>query len=190
MKRYNLEKFTYDTYLKLQQYRADQKWGANARTLKNSRENLKEVWEKIQLKDNISVGCMGIRNGSMEFSLFRELLPKSEIIGVDISEKVKEVEGEVYCCDFNHLPKEWAEKFDLLYSNSIDHSYNIKQTIREWRRVVKDKGCLLLAFSTDRLGYADLYNFEEKDIPKLFPKDKVKILKVLENEIYALVRKK
>jgi len=55
---------------------------------------------------------------------------------------------------------------------------------------VKDKGCLLLAFSTDRLGYADLYNFEEKDIPKLFPKDKVKILKVLENEIYALVRKK
>jgi len=193
MKRYNQENWTYDEYIKWQRFRADQKWGVNSVSNLINRNMLESIFNKIKnlFGGKITVGCMGIKNGAMEFSLFKELLPKAEIVGVDILEKVKEVGNNCYCYDFNNLPKNWKNKFDLVYSNSIDHSYDIKKTIKEWLRVTKDGGYLLIDFPNDNVpvGYADLYNFVPEDMEKLFSGNTYTILDKFENEFYVLVKK-
>lgn len=182
MKKYTLEKFNYEEYLEKQKYRARRKWGNTKGSIKEFKDNILSIWNHIDIHPKSVIGCMGIRNGDKEFSLFKELLPNSEIIGVDICNEVVNIGG--LCLDFNKLPKDWNNKFDLLFSNSIDHSFNIEKTLKEWRRVTKKGGLLFLIFSKADVGYADLYSFNIKDVKKLMPK--VKIILETDTEIFTL----
>ena len=47
--------------------------------------------------------------------------------------------------DFNKLPDDWTDKFDFIFSNSIDHAYDPEQTLKEWRRCCT--GRILCEFS-------------------------------------------
>ena len=122
---------------------------------------------------------MGIRNGN-EYIAFKEKFPSAKVYGVDIHPNVTKVGKNCFAYDFNHLPKDWANKFDLLYSNSIDHAFDVKQTIREWVRVTKSKGYLCLRFATRTIvDHSNVYNFEKADIKGLFPK--IEIIRVWDN---------
>ena len=42
--------------------------------------------------------------------------------------------------DFNQVKKEWINKFDIVYSNSIDHAFNIAKTITIWSNQLNKNG--------------------------------------------------
>ena len=188
LKRVN-EKYDYKEYVRCQRYRTKIKWGGTQASVDDFQKRFNEMWLKVKhlFKEDIVIGCMGIRDGA-EYTEFKRLLPKAKVYGVDIYNEVENVGENCFCYDFNKLPKDWGNKFDLLYSNSVDHAYNIEETIKEWRRVVKDDGYLLISFSTADLTYADLYKFEKEDVKKLFPDNKVEIICEWENDFCALIK--
>jgi SAM-dependent methyltransferase len=190
------EKPDYKDYLKWQKERALKKWGLKEYAKVLFKQNFKAMWREVSgvIGQPKVIGCMGIRNGA-EYFEFKQYLPESVVYGIDIQEKVVEVGENCYCCDFNNLPKDWEEKFDLLFSNSLDHSFEVTETIEEWRRVTKKGGFILIQFSSQprSLSYTDRYSFEEADIPILFPANKYELISMPiireEETFYALFKK-
>jgi hypothetical protein len=54
---------------------------------------------------------------------------------------------DVWVGSFDSMPAEWESGFQVVYSNSFDQSMSPEATAREWRRVVKPNGYLILCFS-------------------------------------------
>ena len=196
MKVYTKDKIDYKEYLDQQVHRAVAKWGRNEQYKVKFSANFHGMWKALNelIGSPQTIGCMGIRSGA-EYIEFKKYLPKSDVYGIDIGPDVVKVGKNCFCYDFNHLPEDWKDKFDLLYSNSIDHSFDVKATITEWTRVTKVGGFMIMVFSaSDYVGGTDRYSFTIEDINKLFPSDKFEKIKVwpaVEQEvIYALFKKK
>ena len=68
------------------------------------------------------------------------------------------------------MPKEWENRFGLIYSNSFDQSQDPLKTAKEWIRVAKHDAIMILGFSegapnnTDPVGHLTY-----KDFVNLFP---------------------
>ncbi len=72
-----------------------------------------------------------------------------------------------FVMDFTSLPEGWTDKWNFLYSNSLDHSYDPTATFREWVRVVKTGGYLALGFSLEvEASPTDPSAFKKQDILK------------------------
>lgn len=66
-----------------------------------------------------------------------------------------------YAQDFDTLPDEWVNKFDLLYSNSIDHSRDPINTLVTWSKQLKDSGLMVVTFSWgDKVTNCDCFALE------------------------------
>lgn len=79
------------------------------------------------------------------------------VLGVEINPDG--ARDDVWVGSFDELPAEWTDRFRLLYTNSFDHTQDVEQTIREWKRVAAPGAYLVLAFpagaqpsETDPLG--------------------------------------
>lgn len=195
MKKFN-DSIDYKKYVSIQKMRALKKWSPRLIAKHIFGVEFKSMWDRVKemIVEPKIVGCMGIRSGA-EYFEFPKYLPNAEIFGVDIAEKVVEVGKNCYCYDFNHLPKEWEGKFDLIYSNSLDHSFDIKETIQEWRRVVKKSGYILISFSScEKVTNSDRYAFSKEDVEELFSVDQFEIVKVWDSvntiAFYGLFKKK
>jgi len=89
--------------------------------------------------------CHGTRNGA-EQKFFEKHFPNAYIIGTEISDTADQFPMTIQH-DFT-LPKdEWIGKFDIVYSNSIDHSINPRQTILTWKDQLSNDGHLYLEYS-------------------------------------------
>ena len=79
--------------------------------------------------------------------------------------------------DFNQAKKEWINKFDIIYSNSIDHAFNIAKTITVWSNQLNKNGKLFIEKSTD-LNYRawDPIEISDREIKELFVKLKLKMV--------------
>jgi len=164
MKKYKVN--DYQQYKRNQVQRAGRKWGST--TFNDGIDTFDKEVESL-VEEPTVIGCMGIRSGN-EYTAFKERFSSAKVYGVDIHPDVKKVGKNCFAYDFNHLPKEWAGKFDLLYSNSIDHAFDVGRTISEWVRVTKQGGYLCLRFAKTAAGVSrtDIYGFEEGDIKDLF----------------------
>ncbi len=196
MKIYTEDNINYDEYLQQQVHRATKKWGRNEGIKVKFSANFHGMWKAVNelIGNPQTIGCMGIRSGA-EYLEFKKYLPKADVYGVDIGPDVVKVGKNCFCYDFNHLPEDWKEKFDLLYSNSIDHSFDVKATITEWSRVTKPNGFIIMVFSTtEDLGGTDRYSFTMEDIDELFTPDKFEKIKawpaVEQEVIYTLFKKR
>ena len=103
--------------------------------IKLNQSKINNIWvddeELILVSDHIkknidhkklSLGiCHGSRNG-YEVKKLRELL-KTEVIGTDISTTATNF-SHMILHDFHELNKNWINKCDFIYTNSLDHSYN------------------------------------------------------------------
>lgn len=170
--KYQNDSKTYEEYQQQQIDRSLEKWGRSEVIKEAFRRSFAEDWHRIEPKVGIpkTVGCMGIRSGA-EYIEFKKHLPWSNIYGVDIAPKVVEVGTNCFALDFNHLPEDWKEKFDLVYSNSLDHSYKVEETLEEWKRVIKPQGFLFIVFcSAEQTSISNRYSFDEADI-KILMKD-------------------
>ena len=116
--------------------------------------------------------CHGTRRGA-EQKYFKHVYPNAEIIGTEIgiSDWPMTVQH-----DFNQVKKEWINKFDIVYSNSIDHAFNIAKTITLWSNQLNKNGKLFIEKSTD-LNYRawDPIEISDREIKELFVKLKLKM---------------
>ena len=88
--------------------------------------------------------CHGAKLGkeNMWFSEASEI----DWIGTDIVIETNE-KMNLYNWDFNKENKEWENTFDVIYSNSFDHAYDARQTLKNWGLSLKDDGIIKLEHS-------------------------------------------
>ena len=74
--------------------------------------------------------CHGTRAGA-EQKFFKKYLPNAEVLGTEISDNATEYPMTIQH-DFNFQKDEWIGKYDIVYSNCIDHSIDPKATLKTW----------------------------------------------------------
>lgn len=96
-------------------------------------------------------------------------ISEKSVVGVEVNPSASR--EDTWIGSFDEMPKEWGQKFNILYSNSFDHSFDAKKTAQEWLRVIKPGGYLILGTikestpsRTDRISDITL-----NDILSLFP---------------------
>ena len=89
--------------------------------------------------------CHGTRNGA-EQKMFLQHFPEAYIIGTEISETATQFPMTIQH-DFAIPKEEWIGKFDIVYSNSFDHSIDPEKTIKTWSDQISDDGKLYLEYS-------------------------------------------
>jgi hypothetical protein len=74
--------------------------------------------------------CHGVRTGQ-EVAWFRKYTG-AKVIGTEISPLAAGQYEHTIVWDFHQVKKEWLQKFDFIYSNALDHSYDPKKCIEAW----------------------------------------------------------
>jgi hypothetical protein len=92
-----------------------------------------------------AVLCHGTRNGA-EQSFFRNRLPDAEILGTEISETAAQFPMTIQW-DFHEVKPEWREHFDVIFSNSWDHTYDPHKLFPAWLSCVRANGAMVLEWS-------------------------------------------
>lgn len=116
---------------------------ANVRKIKNvwvQRTTIEKIKELQQ--DAKHILCHGTRNAA-EQKYFRECYPEAEIIGTEISHTANDFPMTVQH-DFHEVRKDWIEKFDIVYSNSFDHSYDPEKSLSAWKGQLSINGCMYI----------------------------------------------
>ena len=94
-------------------------------------QKLKNVWADQKVFDIIAtykpdakdIICHGTRNGA-ELDMFKKAIPSLYyIVGTEISHTAKQFPNTIQH-DFHEQIQSYVNKFDIVYSNSLDHSYN------------------------------------------------------------------
>ena len=125
--------------------------------------------KKIYSSTNLEMICLGTRNNN-ERDIFNDLMNKengilSNIGSLDISPE----SNANYIMDFNKLPKDWKNRWDIIFSNSIDHCFDGNKCFTEWLRILKPGGLMYIMFDkySGLPTEEDCCIFEEKDITKI-----------------------
>ena len=92
-----------------------------------------------------NVICHGTRGGH-EQKFFKSLYPKGDIVGTEISETATQFPMTVEW-DFTKENYKWINKFDIVYSNSFDHTIDPQETLRVWHGQLKEGGFMFIEFS-------------------------------------------
>ena len=72
----------------------------------------------------------------------------SEIIGTEISHTAKQFQNVVEW-DFHEIKDEWKNNFDIVYSNSWDHSYDPNKSLRVWGQQLSSNGLMFVEHGCD-----------------------------------------
>jgi hypothetical protein len=102
------------------------------------------IKSKVNYATNIL--CHGTRNAA-EQKLFLEQYPDANIIGTEISHTASDFIMTVQH-DFHEVNYEWLDKFDIVYSNSFDHSYDPNKSLSAWKDQLNQSGSLFIELMT------------------------------------------
>lgn len=118
-------------------------------------EKLDRVWADAQTLDSVAkivkgntqndsvLGlCHGTRNG-FEQNYLNKNYSNFQVIGTDISKTAENFENSVVW-DFHDENPEWHEKFDFVYSNSLDQAWKPKAALTQWLNQIKKDGCVII----------------------------------------------
>jgi len=92
--------------------------------------------------------CHGTRAAG-EQKFFKKYYPMAEVIGTEIADTALDYPMTIQW-DFNKQKPEWIGKFDIVYSNSIDHSITPAETIGIWKQQLKPGGTLCLEYAASQ----------------------------------------
>lgn len=168
----SVQKIDYQQYLKDQITRAESKWGRKWEYDEIFKQALRLTIDSVkkEIGEPKDICCMGCRQGTEVFE-FKERFPKAKVYGVDITDNIDSIrthlDVHIEKQDFNKLPDNWENKFDLIFSNSLDHSYEPRRTINEWARVTRSGGHMLLELSTTPENNIE-HSFKNVDLDILF----------------------
>lgn len=143
----------FDSY---EQYLAVQRRGSHRRPGRRPAANEAEVqlifkwWAAFwgcdprDLPPITAILCHGARCGT-EVRLFQAAFPNAEVVGTDL-----EPQGDgVVQHDFQQVREDWLGKFDIVYSNSLDHASLPEVTLRVWLDQLRPGGLLFVKWTTD-----------------------------------------
>ena len=155
-------------------------------------KKIKAVWvrrttiQKI-VKENFiatTILCHGTRNAA-EQRYFKEELPTAEIIGTEISSTALEFPMTVQH-DFHEVRDDWLNKFDIVYSNSFDHSYDPEKCINTWKDQLNTNGSLYIECAWDpqdnRSRASDPLELSEKELLDLCSSCGLKLISSFEEK--------
>lgn len=86
--------------------------------------------------------CHGTRNG-FEQNFLNSLNIGIEALGTDISETAEDYENSVQW-DFHDVNDEWKNRFDFIYTNSLDQSWQPKKALVVWLEQLAENGILII----------------------------------------------
>ena len=92
--------------------------------------------------------CHGTRAAG-EQKYFQNRYPNAYIIGSEICDTAEDYPMTIRH-DFNKPKTEWLGKFDVVYSNSLDHSITPRETLNVWKNQLNNTGTLFLEYSQSR----------------------------------------
>ncbi len=95
--------------------------------------------------NNKDVICHGTRGGH-EQQFFKGLFPKGHIQGTEISDTASQFPMTVEW-DFTKQHPRWVNRFDIVYSNSFDHSINPQETLRVWHEQLREGGFMFIEWA-------------------------------------------
>lgn len=102
-------------------------------------------------KNGIYVLCHGTRNGKeQEFFKLRLQGYATIILGTEISPTASEFPNTVQH-DFHEQKYSWVNRFDIVYSNALDHSHSPRECVEVWREQLNKTGRLFIEWSKDNL---------------------------------------
>lgn len=119
----------------------------------------------IPMRSNIL--CLGTRNNYEPDRIAALLLEKKvKAYSCDIG-AASEAD---YLFDFNGFPKEWVNKWDVIFSNAIDHAFDATAAFFEWLRITRSYGILILEINTKlkKPNEADCCTFNETHLDEFF----------------------
>lgn len=136
----------YDENLNIDKYREAQIIRHDAKKGKKRNKKHYEACMKIVLDlstKNAEMLCIGTRNNH-ERDVWRSGLAEKNIsvYSMDIAPLSK----SDYIMDFNMLPDNWDGKWDIIFSNSIDHAVDPTKTFLHWADKVKVGGIMAIGF--------------------------------------------
>jgi len=132
----------YDEYVKVQTE-------GNIAKLKNvwiNEETIKAIHKLKPFTSNII--CHGTRNGQ-EQKLFKKYFPAAFVVGTEISHTATQFPDTIQH-DFHEVKEDYVDKFDVVYSNSFDHSYDPQKCLETWIGQLKKSGFLCIDVMTGR----------------------------------------
>lgn len=145
---------------------------------RTNREKLNWVYVSKKIIQNIAkdkgtaenILCHGTRNGT-EQQYFKDLFPNAFVIGTEISSTAHMFPMTIQH-DFTIEKEDWIGKFDIIYSNSFDHSIDPEKTIEVWANQLNKRGRLYLEYSEKQsIGNdADPLDATAKEIEELIKK--------------------
>ena len=149
----NVRKYSsYDEYVRHQVEKSNIMGGKFINDIDDFEIELKDrlICDKIDFKGK-SVLCLGARFGQ-EVRAFNSLGCFS--VGVDLNPGVKN--GNVLIGDFHNLI--WGDScIDIIYTNSLDHSFDLKKVLNEIKRVLKNDGIFVVELNA---GSKEGYKFK------------------------------
>ena len=132
------------------------------------KEYLDRIFTKLQgyLNSNIvnpTMICHGVRCG-YEAKYFMDRFGVDSVYSTDLADVFMFDRKHFFVQDFDKLPKEWVSKFDVLYSNVIDHSRQPKVTLKNWSLQIKDGGVMVVTFGVgDKVNDCDCFVLKSVD---------------------------
>jgi len=135
-------KFTDYNHYKKEQVKANVKKIVNIWINENT---VKKITQYIDKADNIL--CHGVRNAK-ELEFFKKYYSSADIIGTEISHTAKQFKNVIEW-DFHNVKEEWKSKFDIVYSNSWDHSYDHIKSLTTWKDQMSTNGFMFLEHGYD-----------------------------------------
>jgi hypothetical protein len=127
-------------------------------------------------RDADTILCHGSRNGT-ELDYFRKYYSLEEIVGTDISPTAKQYPNMMQW-DFHDPNYHWIGHFDIVYSNSLDHSPTPKKAVARWLEQINEGGNVFIEWGEDhgehRQTEIDPFGASLDEYRELFPvKDEI-----------------
>ena len=171
------------TYKDDEHYRKEQE--------KANKKKLDKIWvqestiEKIYFdfgKNCKAILCHGTRNAA-EQKYFQKYYPNADIIGTEISKTAQEFNNTVQW-DFRQDNKSWHKKFDILYSNSFDHTNMPRETLVIWRNQIKPNGIMYIEYcfseSNNKSRKSDPLELTRIEFEDLLEQSNLSIIKIFD----------
>ncbi|MBY4894804.1 hypothetical protein KUL25_18765 [Rhodobacteraceae bacterium N5(2021)] len=112
--------------------------------------------------------CHGARNGYEVEWLRKEL--DGDVIGTDISDTATQFPN-MHVWDFQDVNPEWANKFDFIYTNSLDQAMEPQRALESWVQQLTPKGRIYIehtmAHSPSGAGEMDPFGAHPMAMPYL-----------------------
>ena len=160
------ESVNYESYHEIQISRHDQK----ASKKRGNDHYAKCASKLIEFVDlyGLNMLCLGTRNNYERDEFAKSLTSKNvSVFSLDIAPS----SNADFIMDFNDFPDDWFKKWDIVFSNSLDHALDSTIVFEGCRDIVKSGGLLMVGFDLVNdicVDKADCNSFKAEHVREFF----------------------